>query len=58
MKPTETKKLSLSLNKTIIANLTISEMGQVFGGVATKPTSVLETVIDCPCTHFCEPATK
>jgi hypothetical protein len=58
MKPTEIKKINLSLNKSIIANLSVSDMSKVIGGVATKPGTIVETVLDCPCTHFCEPATK
>ncbi len=63
MKPTEIKKSILSLNKKSIANLSDAEMGKINGGLATKPavddtTTILETAIGCPCTHFCEPTTK
>jgi bacteriocin-like protein len=62
MKPTEIKKSILSLNKKSIANLSDSEMNQINGGMATKPTlnttTTTETAFDCPCTHFCEPTTK
>jgi natural product precursor len=58
MKPTEIKKTTLLLNKKSIANLSVSEMSQVNGGAATKPTTALETAIDCPCTHFCQTDTQ
>jgi hypothetical protein len=63
MKPTEIKKSILSLNKKSISNLSTTDMKQVNGGFAMKPpvnntTTILETVLDCPCTHFCVPETK
>jgi hypothetical protein len=58
MKPTQIKKSILSLNKKSIANLSDSEMNQINGGVATNPSKIIETLIDCPCTHFCQTDTK
>jgi hypothetical protein len=58
MKPTEIKKSILLLNKKSIINLTFLEMGKINGGVVTNPTTkqpLIETLQDCPCTHFCQP---
>ena len=58
MKPIEIKKSILSLQKRAVANLTDTDMNQINGGLATNPTSILETAVGCPCTHFCEPTTN
>jgi hypothetical protein len=63
MKPKEIKKSILLLNKKSIANLTVAQMNQVNGGLATKPTAadtttVIETAVGCPCTHFCQTDTQ
>jgi hypothetical protein len=64
MKPKTIKKSILSLNKKAVANLTEVEMSKLNGGFEGKPptvnnqTTIIETAIDCPCTHFCEPTTK
>jgi hypothetical protein len=58
MKPTEIKKQKLMLNKKSISNLTSEELEKINGGVVTNPTTkqtLLETIQDCPCTHFCQP---
>ncbi len=58
MKPTQTKKATLKLNKKAISNLTAAQMSNINGGAVTFPTpknTLLETAIDCPCTHFCSP---
>ncbi len=56
------KKSILSLNKKSIANLSDTEMGLIHGGLATKPTeantTLLETAVGCPCTHFCQTDTQ
>jgi hypothetical protein len=62
MKPTQAKKPILFLSKKSIAKLTVAEMNQVNGGVGIKPTedattTLLETAIGCPCTHFCQGVT-
>ena len=55
MKPIEIKNAILSLQKRAVASLTDLEKYQINGGLATKPT--VETLVGCPCTHFCEPQT-
>ncbi len=58
MKPNQTTKSTLKLNKKAISNLTTTEMSNINGGAVTFPrpkNTALETVLDCPCTHFCSP---
>lgn len=54
MKPTEIKKTILSLKRKSISNLTVSEMSQINGGLATNPSNTTKNgTSDFPVTLYC-----